>query len=397
MDGQLEPARDDYEYLNELQATDYTVNSAHTVSYSGQNYAREEAGRLSPSPFLPATTGAFLSSENAAHTSTFSVNTGPLECPKCEKPFGPGANEWSLRKHMEGKRCPVFILAVWYRLRQRIEADVTLHDKIPVFGGVHNGVFPYQAKATEDYRGVVYSFSIVNTPIFDAIANRQACRVCGKSVKDTDVQTHMGQHIRKDLRNVPEESVKCPICSTVVAKAYPCGTCGRSMNDGVCQVRIKSGKVDSDCLSAYAFCISSASAFRETRPCTNVPLQCPLNCEQMHWKYNFPQHLEERHPSWRSLVSPKFIEQITVTRAEELALGIPEAKALPWPPLEPPSSPVSGQKRTNPMSPRTPRRLHCKDNIDGQNKVPRLILKLPGSHSTTQKITVVIGREDVFQ
>jgi hypothetical protein len=42
-----------------------------------------------------------------------------------------------------------FILAVWHRLRQRIEADVTLHDKIPVFAGVHNGVFPYQAEATE--------------------------------------------------------------------------------------------------------------------------------------------------------------------------------------------------------------------------------------------------------
>ncbi|KAJ6590274.1 hypothetical protein B0H10DRAFT_1634625, partial [Mycena sp. CBHHK59/15] len=56
----------------------------------------------------------------------------------------------------------------------------------------------------------------------------------------------------------------------------PCGTCGRSMDDGTCQVRIKSEKVDSDCPSTYAFRISSASMFRKTRPCTNVPLQCPL-------------------------------------------------------------------------------------------------------------------------
>jgi hypothetical protein len=42
-----------------------------------------------------------------------------------------------------------FILTVWHRLRQRFEADVTLHDKIPVFAGVHNGVFPYQAEAAE--------------------------------------------------------------------------------------------------------------------------------------------------------------------------------------------------------------------------------------------------------
>ncbi|KAJ6630392.1 hypothetical protein B0H10DRAFT_1774613, partial [Mycena sp. CBHHK59/15] len=74
------------------------------------------------------------------------------------------------------------------------------------------------------------------------------CRVCGKYVKDTDIQTHMGQHIRKALCNVHEESVKRP-----VAEMYPCGTCGRSMDDGTCQVRIKSRKVDSDCPSTYAF------------------------------------------------------------------------------------------------------------------------------------------------
>lgn len=42
-----------------------------------------------------------------------------------------------------------FILAAWHRLRGRIEADSTLHDKIPVFSGVHDGMFPYQAAPTE--------------------------------------------------------------------------------------------------------------------------------------------------------------------------------------------------------------------------------------------------------
>ncbi|KAJ6607971.1 hypothetical protein B0H10DRAFT_1955810 [Mycena sp. CBHHK59/15] len=69
-----------------------------------------------------------------------------------------------------------FILAVWYRLKERIESGSTLHDKIPVFGGVHDGVFPYQAGPTESSPGVTYAFSILNTAIFDAIANRQACR-----------------------------------------------------------------------------------------------------------------------------------------------------------------------------------------------------------------------------
>ncbi|KAK6980798.1 hypothetical protein R3P38DRAFT_2579460, partial [Favolaschia claudopus] len=137
------------------------------------------------------------------------------------------------------------------------------------------------------------------------------CRVCGKSVKDTDIQTHMGEHIRKSLREVPEDGIKYP-----VAKSYPCGTCGRSMDDGACPVRIKSAKCDSDCPSSYAFQIRAASTFRDTRPCTNVPISCPFDCQQTHWKYNFPQHLKERHPSWQSLVSQSFIEQITVTREE---------------------------------------------------------------------------------
>ncbi|KAK6988263.1 hypothetical protein R3P38DRAFT_2484437, partial [Favolaschia claudopus] len=90
-------------------------------------------------------------------------------------------------------------------------------------------------------------------------------------------------------------------------------------------VRIKSGKCDSDCPSAYAFQIRAASTFRETRPCTNVPIPCPFDCQQTHWKYNFPQHLNEFHPSWRAAASPSFIEQITVTRHEELKLGIPDS------------------------------------------------------------------------
>ncbi|KAJ7648444.1 hypothetical protein B0H17DRAFT_1148079 [Mycena rosella] len=263
-----------------------------------------------------------------------------------------------------------FILAAWYRLKERIEKDSTLHDKLPVFTGVSDGTFPYQAVQTQIYEGVTYAFSIVDTPIFDAIANRQACRVCGKIVKDTDIQNHMGKHIRKALRNVREEFIKCPI-------------------------RVKSGKLDSDCSSTYPFRVSSALVFRDTRPCTNIPLQCPLHCEEMHWKYNFPRHLEERHPSWRSLTSPTFIQQITVTRAEELALGIPEAQAISWPPLEPPSSPVCGQKRVNPLSPRSPRRLQCKDSNQNGNKVPRSFLTIPGPNSARRASAVGDG-DDVF-
>ncbi|KAJ7078250.1 hypothetical protein C8R44DRAFT_654684, partial [Mycena epipterygia] len=280
-----------------------------------------------------------------------------------------------------------FVLAAWYRLRERIEKDVSLHDKIPVFSSVLDGNFPYQAGPSGDYPGIIYSYSIVNTAIFDVITNRQACRVCNKTVNGTDMQNHMGAHIRKALRNVHEDAVKCS-----VAKDHPCGMCGRSMAEGACQVRIKSGNLDSDCPSAYAFRISSASKSSEKRPCTNAPIQCPF-CEQMHWKYNFPQHFNERHPSWRSLASPKFIQQISVTCAEELKLGIPDAKAVDWPPLTP-HSPISGEKRPNPMSPRTPRRLHCKESSNG-NKIPRLVLKI--SKATADGRTASVVEEDVFQ
>ncbi|KAK7050338.1 hypothetical protein R3P38DRAFT_2863604 [Favolaschia claudopus] len=170
------------------------------------------------------------------------------------------------------------------------------------------------------------------------------------------------------------------------------------MDDGACPVRIKSAKCDSDCPSSYAFQIRAASTFRDTRPCTNVPISCPFDCQQTHWKYNFPQHLKERHPSWQTLVSQSFIEQITVTREEELKLGIPESKAVLWPPPpapQPPSSPSCGQKRPAPGSPRTPRgryRLHCKEPQNG--KFPRVFWILPGAESTSQRIAPIIG--DVF-
>lgn len=93
--------------MNGFQSTDHTVNTAHSVYQSGQqNYVHEEDGRLSPSPFGPVTSGSFFISDNAVHTSTFNVQEGPLKCPKCQKIFAPGANDWSVKSHLEGKGCP---------------------------------------------------------------------------------------------------------------------------------------------------------------------------------------------------------------------------------------------------------------------------------------------------
>ncbi|KAJ7087474.1 hypothetical protein C8R44DRAFT_574499, partial [Mycena epipterygia] len=148
--------------------------------------------------------------------------------------------------------------------------------------------------------------------------DRHACRICHKPVKETDRQNHIGHHIMKFLRGVPDTSAK-----VAVSTKYPCGTCGGPTVHGACKIGIKGGKSESDCPSTYPFLISAAAKFLPTRPCTNIPIRCPLDCNEIHWKYNFPKHLEERHPSWEARIPSSFIPQIQITRTEQLALQIP--------------------------------------------------------------------------
>ncbi|KAJ7761933.1 hypothetical protein DFH07DRAFT_867598 [Mycena maculata] len=200
------------------------------------------------------------------------------------------------------------ILQSWYRLYNRILGDRTLHDKFPKFTGVSDGSFPYEISPSAGKVPRDYLFrTIANTAIGESNISRHTCRICQKPVKDTDRQTHVGHHILKAFCGVVDESAKS------VSVSYPCGLCGGPTSDGACNIRIKGGKADSDCPSAYPFLISAASQFRESRPCTNVPVACPLNCNETHWKYNFQQHLQERHPTWEQIISPNFFSQIQVT------------------------------------------------------------------------------------
>ncbi|KAJ6565382.1 hypothetical protein B0H10DRAFT_2200416 [Mycena sp. CBHHK59/15] len=251
------------------------------------------------------------------------------------------------------------ILNSWDRLWSRVLSDSTLHDKFPTFTGVFRGIFPYQG---------------LNEPSIEfpgTIRDRNSCHICHKPVKDTDRKTHAGSHILKALRGVNDPAVKVP-----VSAVYPCGMCGASSANGACQIRIKSAKADSDCPHAYAFQIQAASTFRESRPCTNVPLLCPLNCNETHWKYNFSRHLTERHPSWEQLMPPEFLPRIQISRAEQCALGIPVEKFIEWPtpsttarPTTPPPSDQShGTKRQA-------EQLQCSPpRRDKENEDPRLQL-----------------------
>ncbi|KAJ6498619.1 hypothetical protein DFH09DRAFT_884360, partial [Mycena vulgaris] len=229
------------------------------------------------------------------------------------------------------------ILDAWSRLWTSVLADKSLHDKFATrFTGVANGAFPYQAARSagnwipsdynwqnfnqcSDYAGVIYSRPIAGTPI--EVTNSD----------HTDRQMHVGVHILKSILGIPDPDIIHPISSD-----FPCGFCGDPSSNGTCRIQKKSNKAASTCLFAYAFLISTASKFSDNRPCTNIPIPCTLGCNETHWNYNFPQHLETRHPSWRvlntsSVISASFLSDIKVSNLEQIALGIPSTKTVVWP------------------------------------------------------------------
>ncbi|KAK6981712.1 hypothetical protein R3P38DRAFT_3333718 [Favolaschia claudopus] len=198
--------------------------------------------------------------------------------------------------------------------------DTTLHDKFPIFTGVSQGSFPYQAGAKHN------SFNY-------SIAKRQTCRICGKAIKDPDRQQHVGQHIIKTMYNVEDTSAKNPSC--------PCGMCG-----GSCAVSIKGSKLDSPCPSTYPFMISAAKKFLPTRPCTNVPIACAMK-----------------------LVPKTFLPEIQISREELLELKIPTQAAIGWPPpAVPPASPLTLTSRNQSETSRSPSRR--RRDVDKENRDP---------------------------
>ncbi|KAJ7822223.1 hypothetical protein B0H13DRAFT_1659783 [Mycena leptocephala] len=252
----------------------------------------------------------------------------------------------------------------WSCLWDRLVADKTLHNKFPVFTGISDGVFPYTTlPASGNYppRLLILITPIAGTAVEQTHFNRNTCRVCDIPVKDTNRQAHVGEHILKSICQVQDPSVKSP-----VSKEYPCGTCAGPTVNGGCKTGVKSGKLESDCPLTYPFMISAAGQFRATRPCTNIPIKCPLDCDQFHWKYNFQQHLQERHPQWREILSPSFLSTIQVSPAEQEALGIPRDHVRDLPPSNPPaprSPPRShGHKRPASSPPSSPSRGSNKEN-----------------------------------
>ncbi|KAJ6586611.1 hypothetical protein B0H10DRAFT_2335394 [Mycena sp. CBHHK59/15] len=261
--------------------------------------------------------------------------------------------------------------AVWSRLWERLFADKALHNKFPVFTGISDGVFPYTAVPPPDSPAVHYSHPIVGTVIEETHFNRGTCRVCGVVIKDTNRQQHAAEHILKAMCGVEDPSLKFP-----VAKEYPCSTCTSPTVSGGCTVGIKNGKLDSNCLSTYPFMISAAAQLRPTRPCTNIPIKCTLDCDQ---------HLEERHPQWRQILSQNFISTIRISSAEQEALGIPRANVIdipalartpPNPPTFPPHTHIQSLKRPAFSPPSSPSRTNKENERDAASSSGSTVCKV---------------------
>ncbi|KAJ7936419.1 hypothetical protein B0H13DRAFT_1589586, partial [Mycena leptocephala] len=213
--------------------------------------------------------------------------------------------------------------------------DEEIRLKIPVYGPVRKGRYPYQAVISNggnETNHISYCLPSIQAP--SPKDSRRKCRVCSKNIAAPDRQDHMGKHIILSMYGIQEENVSLPVASN-----YPCGFCGDSMTNGTCTIGIRSGnKATSTCSEAYKFAIKSASNSSGAHPCTNVPIRCIL-CQEVHWKYNMEQHLRDRHPEWELTKSrgerDAFSSTFAISESERLKLGVPETS---------PASPVQSEQ-----------------------------------------------------
>ncbi|KAF9006827.1 hypothetical protein BDZ89DRAFT_997333, partial [Hymenopellis radicata] len=149
---------------------------------------------------------------------------------------------------------------------------------------------------------------------------RLQCSLCNKKIAAADRQNHMGKHILFSLRRLKDPFTGYQSWFP----EYPCGFCGGpTTGDGSCTIGIASGKAASSCPSAYSFVVSRAATVSKSKPCTNVPIECPL-CHVFHWKYNITRHMEEHHPAWKQQGLAAFIAKIDISLEEQHAMQIPD-------------------------------------------------------------------------
>ncbi|KAL1746378.1 hypothetical protein HDZ31DRAFT_81278 [Schizophyllum fasciatum] len=221
--------------------------------------------------------------------------------------------------------------AAWTHLGQVAIKAPALQVKIPVFYMARGG-FPYlNPPSAACAQGYSWSCPASSTAIV-LKSDKRVCMICGRSgIKETDLQTHVGAHLLKARSQIPDNTAKRQISAS-----YPCGFCGGDS----CSVSIRgggNGTVNSSCPQAYGFRISTAKECGPNRPCTNVPIVCPLQCGETHWKYNLQTHFEQRHPSWAAMIQDEVKTRVRITALEQTALGIPSSHVRVWPPTNIPT------------------------------------------------------------
>lgn len=205
-------------------------------------------------------------------------------------------------------------------LRRKIEDDDDLRLKIPVFGVVRDMTstpFPYQATD-----GATWVINHSTTEIVAPSVGKtiQECDICGEKVSNELQQNHMGGHILRRYRGVQHGEDNL----AAISLDFPCGFCGKSSAGGKCTIAIQSGKAQSTCSKAYKFMIHAAAKMSAKKACTNVPIRCEF-CVEVHWKYNYHRHLQERHKSWNQRGDVRaFSAKIEITAEEEQRLHVPQ-------------------------------------------------------------------------
>lgn len=129
----------------------------------------------------------------------------------------------------------------------------------------------------------------------------------------------------------------------------PCGFCGRSGIAACAELYLTTGKapqVVSSCAFAHKFYYKSAKKHTSSSACTNVPIRCLLpGCSAFVgknvtavWKYNIGEHIQLCHPGHATSdqpqldsnpLPPAMLEEMFLSRQEELDLGIPAEKIPP--------------------------------------------------------------------
>ncbi|KAJ3525352.1 hypothetical protein NMY22_g10613 [Coprinellus aureogranulatus] len=171
------------------------------------------------------------------------------------------------------------------------------------------------------------------------------CHLCGISCKLKVMRNHIGAHLLKYIRRVPDVSLRADVDMGDEMSVW-CGWCGRH-SEG-CKTQFKAiGKdkysILSNCTYHYeGMKYSSAAKYSKSSPCTNVPIPCTL-CSSTSdsgtvstvvptvWKYNLQGHLNAHHIHGHGdypLLPPRMILSAYTSKEEERALGIIEQKTI---------------------------------------------------------------------